>query len=317
MISAPRLHPSTVLQGRYRLDHELGHGGMSMVWFAQDLKHSRRVVLKILRPQIALTVGSEQFQREIEFTARLDHPNILPLLDSGVASGAEMAGPSLLYYVMPYVEGESLRARVEREKLLPLSDALEIAREVAEALSFAHGQGVVHRDIKPENILLEGGHAVVADFGIAKAITAATSANDSSAGMAVGTPYYMSPEQAAGRRHVDGRSDIYALGCVLYEMLAGQPPYSGATRESVSRQHFAAPVPDIGVVRPEVPGTVAGAIERAMAKLPADRYQTATQFAAALGPDAHPTRFIDEGDSRLRDRALHWATKMLGGDRRR
>jgi serine/threonine-protein kinase len=220
-----------------------------------------------------------------------------------------------LYYVMPYVAGESLRARLEREKRLPLLDALEITREVAEALSFAHGQDVVHRDIKPENILLEGRHAMVADFGIAKAITTATSPNDSSGGMAVGTPYYMSPEQAAGWHSVDGRSDIYALGCVLYEMLAGEPPFSGGTRECVARRHLAAPVPDIRVVRPEVPVTVGAAIRRATAKAPADRFQTASEFAAALEPDATPENLSAGRSGGLRGMARRWTLRLLGAGR--
>jgi serine/threonine-protein kinase len=271
------------LQDHYRLERELGHGGMAAVWLAQDLKHGRPVALKILRPEFAVTLGPERFLREIELTARLIHPHILSLLDSGQAPDASGA---YLYYVMPYVEGQSLRDRLIREKKLPLADALQIASEVADALSYAHEHDVLHRDIKPENILLEGGHAVVADFGVAKALSAAANPNDSSGGMAVGTPAYMSPEQAAGGHALDGRSDVYALGCVLYEMLAGQPPFTGATAESVARQHLSARALPIRVLRPTVPEAIGEAIARALAKARADRFSSAKRFAEALGAGA-------------------------------
>ena len=263
------------LADRYVLERELGEGGMAVVYLAEDVRHRRRVAVKVLRPELAAALGAERFLREIETTAQLRHPHILPLYDSGEAAG-------FLYYVMPLVEGESLRARLNREKQLPLDDALEIAREVADALSYAHARGVVHRDIKPENILLESGHAVVADFGIAKAVDAAGGEALTQTGMAVGTPLYMSPEQAAGEQAVDGRSDLYSLGCVLYEMLGGQPPFTGPTVESVVHQHLVAEPPAITQLRPAVPAAVAGVLQRALAKTPADRFNPAAQFADAL-----------------------------------
>jgi len=286
------------LADRYRLERELGRGGMATVYFANDLRHDRPVALKVLKPELAHALGPERFLREVKITARLNHPHILPLLDSGEAEG-------FLYYVMPYVEGESLRDRLEREKQLPLDDALLIAREVADALAYAHGHDVVHRDIKPENILLESGHAVVADFGIARAITAAGGEKLTETGLAVGTPAYMSPEQAAGETTLDGRSDLYSLGCVLYEMLAGEPPFTGPTVGSVVRQHLAAEPPSIRVIRPAVPGWVASVLSRALAKTPVDRFTTVALFNEALvrresapmaaagpGPGAAPSRRV-------------------------
>ncbi len=271
------------LQDHYRLLRKVGQGGMAVVWLAQDLKHDRPVAIKILRPELAATLGPSRFLREIDLTARLTHPNILPLHDSGVIPMPGMGTPAgLPWYTMPYVEGESLRARLTREKQLPLEDALQIAREIADALGYAHAHNVLHRDIKPENILLEGVHAVVADFGIAKAISAAVSSGDSSSGLVVGTPAYMSPEQASGGEALDGRSDIYALGCVLYEMLAGQSPFTGSTPESVVRQHLAAPVPSVRVMRPGVPAALDAVITRALAKAPADRFRSAAEFRQAL-----------------------------------
>ena len=205
---------SAALANRYKLEHLLGEGGMATVYLAEDVKHDRKVAVKVLRPELAAVLGAARFLREITTTANLRHPHILPLYDSGEAD-------ELLFYVMPYVEGETLRDLLDREKQLPLDDAFKITREVADALSYAHARGVIHRDIKPENILLESGHAVVADFGIARAVSAAGSEQLTQTGMAVGTPAYMSPEQASGIGDVDGRSDLYALGCVLYEMLAG------------------------------------------------------------------------------------------------
>jgi eukaryotic-like serine/threonine-protein kinase len=271
----------SALASRYRIERELGAGGMAVVFLAEDLRHRRRVALKVLRPELAAEIGPGRFLREIETAARLTHPHILPIHDSGEAAG-------FLYYVMPYVEGESLRGRLAREKQLPLDDALRIAREVADALSYAHSQGVVHRDIKPENILLQSGHAVVSDFGIARAITAAAgdarTATLTVAGAALGTPAYMSPEQAAGSRDLDGRSDLYSLGCVLYEMLAGQPPFTGPTVESLLHQHLTAVAPNITAIRPAVPGWVAAAVQRALAKTPADRFSPVALFAEALAP---------------------------------
>jgi serine/threonine-protein kinase len=248
---------------------------MATVFLAEDLKHHRRVAIKVLDPEVAAAIGPERFLREIETVARLSHPHILPLHDSGAAGG-------FLYYVMPYAEGESLRDRLTREKQLPLEDTLQIAREVASALSHAHSQDVVHRDIKPENILLQGGHAVVADFGIARAVAAADRQALTATGIAVGTPAYMSPEQAAGSRDVDGRSDLYSLGCVMYEMLAGVPPFAGATAESLAYQHMSAAPRAVTDLRPAVPGWVAAALQRSLAKSPADRYRSLAVFAEAF-----------------------------------
>ena len=273
---------TAALADRYRIERELGQGGMATVYLAEDVKHQRKVAVKVLRPELAAVLGAERFLREITITAGLEHPHILPLLDSGAIPGAAGA-PPVFYYVMPYVEGESLRDRLDREKQLPLEDALTIAREVADALSYAHARGIIHRDIKPENILLSGGHARIADFGIARALTASGGERLTATGMAVGTPHYMSPEQAAGGDDLDGRTDLYALGCVLYEMLAGQPPFSGPTLQSLVSQHMTAtPVP-ITQLRPAVPAEVAAALERALAKTPADRFNPTAQFAEALG----------------------------------
>ena len=269
------------LAARYRIDRELGAGGMAVVFLAEDLRHRRQVALKVLRPELAAEIGPERFLREIETAARLSHPHILPVHDSGAAG-------DFLYYVMPYVEEESLRARLTREKQLPLDDALQIAREVADALSYAHSHGVVHRDIKPENILLQSGHAVVADFGIARAIAAAggdtRTVTMTVAGTTLGTPAYMSPEQGAGSRDVDGRSDLYSLGCVLYEMLAGVPPFAGTTAESLAHQHLNVAPRPVTELRPAVPGWAAAAVQRALAKTPADRFNPVALFAEALAP---------------------------------
>jgi len=263
------------LADRYAIERELGQGGMATVYLAQDLKHHRPVAIKLLRSELAAALGPERFLREIEISAHLHHPHILPLYDSGEAEG-------LLYYVMPYVEGESLRDRLTREKQLPLEDALQIAREVADALGYAHSHGVIHRDIKPENILLESGHAVVADFGIARAVGSAATEKLTQTGIAVGTPVYMSPEQAAGSKELDGRSDLYSLGCVLYEMLAGQPPFTGPTVESIVHQHLVTEPPNVTNIRPAVPASVAAALQRALAKTPADRFNPVALFAEAL-----------------------------------
>ena len=270
------------LADRYTVERELGQGGMATVYLAHDLRHNRKVAVKVLRPELAAALGSDRFLREIEIAAGLSHPHILPLYDSGTAASPHEGAGEYLFYVMPYVEGESLRERLTREKQLPLDEALTLAREIADALSFAHARGVIHRDIKPENILLQGGHAVVADFGIARAVDAAGGQQLTETGLALGTPMYMSPEQAAGERDLDGRSDLYALGCVLYEMLAGQPPFSGPTVESVVHQHLTAVAPPITQIRPAVPAEVAGVLQRALAKNPADRFNPVAQFADAL-----------------------------------
>ena len=281
---------TTALADRYLIERELGAGGMATVYLARDLKHERQVAVKVLRPELAAALGPERFLREIKTTAQLNHPHILPLHDSGEADG-------FLYYVMPYVEGESLRDRLNRERQLSVEDALEITEEVADALSYAHSHDVVHRDIKPENILLSGGHAVVADFGIARAITAAGGEQITQTGFAVGTPAYMSPEQASADAELDGRSDTYSLGCVLYEMLSGEPPYTGPTAQAIIAKRMADPVPSVRRVRETIPPVVDQALTKAMAKVPADRFAVATGFSAALHtpPDgvavteAHPS----------------------------
>ena len=270
---------STLLQdglaGRYTIERELGRGGMATVFLAHDLKHNRTVALKVLRSELAALIGPERFLREIALTAQLQHPHILPLFDSGESAG-------LLFYTMPYVEGESLRQRLAREQQLPVDEALLIASEVADALSYAHAHGVIHRDIKPENILLEAGHAVVADFGIAKAISEAGGANITSEGLAVGTPLYMSPEQATGTQQIDGRADVYSLGCVVYEMLAGAPPFTGRTGQSIAARHAVDPVPSLRTVRSTVTQPMEQAITKALAKVPADRFPSAREFGRAL-----------------------------------
>jgi len=265
----------TALSDRYAIERELGAGGMATVYLAEDLKLHRKVALKVLRPELAAALGPERFLREIEIAAKLHHPHILPLHDSGKADG-------FLYYVMPYVEGESLRDRLNREKQLPVEDALQIAREVADALGSAHRHDVIHRDIKPENILLEEGHAVVTDFGIARAIDAAGGEQLTQTGLAVGTPAYMSPEQAMGSQDLDGRSDLYSLGCVLYEMLGSEPPFTGATVESIVHQHIAVEPRPVTEVRPAVPAEVVAALSRVLSKAPADRFSPAARFTEAL-----------------------------------
>ena len=267
------------LKDRYTIQRELGRGGMATVYLATDRKHERSVALKVLKPELAAVLGTDRFLREIKTTAQLTHPHILPLLDSGEAD-------ETLFYVMPFVEGESLRDRLNREKQLPVEDALQISREVADALSYAHSHGVIHRDVKPENILLQSGHAVVADFGIGRAIDQAGGDRLTSTGLALGTPAYMSPEQAAGSKDLDGRSDLYALGCVLYEMLAGHAPFVGASVESLIHQHLTAQPANITGIRPAVPAHVVAALERALAKTPADRFNPVALFAEALGPRA-------------------------------
>jgi len=280
------------LADRYTIERELGRGGMATVYLAQDLKHRRKVAIKVLKPELAAALGPERFLQEIEIAAGLTHPHILPLYDSGEATG-------LLYYVMPYVEGETLRNRLDRAGQLPLAEAVQITREVADALSYAHGHDVVHRDIKPENILLEAGHAVVSDFGIARAVTAAAGGNLTETGIALGTPGYMSPEQGAASARVDERSDIYSLGCVLYEMLAGEPPYTGPSAESIVRQHLAAAPPRVSAMRAAVPPAIEQAIVRALAKTPADRFATAAEFVEALAAPSQRVRATGRRTSRL------------------
>ncbi len=266
---------STALADRYKIERRLGEGGMATVYLAEDVKHHRKVAIKVLKPAVAASLGTERFLREIETAARLTHPHILPLHDSGEAAG-------FLFYVMPYVEGESLRDRLNREKQLPLEDALRLAREIADALGAAHSQDVVHRDIKPENILLVKGHAVVADFGIALAVSAAGGERLTETGLAVGTPAYMSPEQASGETRLDGRSDIYSLGCVLYEMLGGDPPFTGSTPQAILARTLTEEPPSLHTVRPTVGPDLERTLRKALAKTPSDRFGTADQFREAL-----------------------------------
>ncbi|MDQ3809078.1 MAG: protein kinase, partial [Chloroflexota bacterium] len=255
---------------------------MATVYLARDLRHDRPVALKVLHPGLAVSLGSERFLREIRIAARLQHPYILPLFDSGDAGG-------ILYYVMPYVEGESLRVRLQRGHRVPVSEALRLARTVAVALDYAHRQHVIHRDIKPENVMLHEGEAMVTDFGIAKAVSAAGSETLTQIGTVVGTPAYMSPEQAAGEPELDGRTDIYSLGCVLYELLAGEPPFTGGSAQSVLVKRFTDPVPSVRAVRPDVPEAVERLIRRALAKEPAERFANAGQLAEALAAEGAVT----------------------------
>ena len=297
-MSDPPDRLTAALSDRYRIERELGQGGMATVYLAHDLRHEREVAIKVLHPDLGAVLGGERFLSEIKTTARLQHPHILPLLDSGAADG-------LLYYVMPYVRGETLRTRLTRERQLPLEDAIQIAREVADALGAAHGLGIIHRDIKPENILLQGGHALVADFGIALAVQHAGGARMTQTGLSLGTPQYMSPEQAMGERAVDARSDIYALGAVTYEMLTGDPPFTGATVQAIIAKALTErPVPP-STVRDTVPPGVELAVLKALAKLPADRFGSAAEFVAALRADAS----ITLADARSRGR------EVAGGDR--
>jgi eukaryotic-like serine/threonine-protein kinase len=269
------------LRPRYLIERELGRGGMATVYLARDLKHDRYVALKVLHPELAATLGPERFLREIKVAARLQHPHILTVHDSGEVSSAIGAAP-LLWFSMPYVEGESLRSRLAREKQLPVEEAVGLTREVAGALDYAHRHGVVHRDIKPENILLHDGQAFVADFGIALAVRKAAGERLTETGLSLGTPQYMSPEQATGERELDGRSDVYSLGCVLYESLAGQPPYTGPSAQAIVVKLLAEEPPALRLLRKMVPAHIEAATHRAIAKLPADRWSTAAEFAEAL-----------------------------------
>jgi serine/threonine-protein kinase len=282
-LSEPPTRLATALAERYRIERELGAGGMSTVYLALDLKHHRRVALKVLRPELAATMGPERFAREIEVAARLQHPHILGLLDSGDADG-------FFYYVMPYVEGETLRDRLARTGELPVHEAVRLLAEIADALAVAHRAGVVHRDIKPENVLLSGRHAMVMDFGVAKAVTEASGRQQlTTAGVALGTPAYMAPEQATADPHLDGRVDIYALGVLGYEMLTGYPPFHGLSPQATLAAHVTqAPAP-VGQRRPGLSAALESVVMRCLEKRPADRYQTADELVAALEPLATPS----------------------------
>src|SRR5947207_1548576 len=277
---------TAALGDRYAIDRELGRGGMATVYVAQDRRHAREVAIKVLRPDVAAAIGAERFLREIAIAARLTHPHVLPLIDSGQAAGS-------LYYVMPYVRGESLRQRLARERRLPLKDALRIAGELGAGLDYAHREGFIHRDVKPENVLLADGHAVIADFGIARAICQSCDGqNVTEVGLTIGTPEYMSPEQAAGDRDLDGRSDVYSLACVVYETLAGAPPFTGTSARAIMAKHLSEPPPPLRARRPDAPAAVEQALARAPGKDPADRFPSVAEFVAALdathAPDAVP-----------------------------
>jgi serine/threonine-protein kinase len=263
------------LEGKYRIERELGEGGMASVYLAEDIKHARKVAMKVLKPELAAVIGGERFLAEIRTTANLQHPHILPLFDSGEAG-------SFLYYVMPYVEGETLRDRLDRDRQLPVEEALSIARDVADALDYAHRNDVIHRDIKPENILLHEGNPVVADFGIALAISAAGGGRMTETGLSLGTPHYMSPEQATAERDLSVRSDVYSLACVLYEMLAGDPPHTGPSAQAVLMRILTEEPRPILDLRRSVPPNVSAALQRALEKLPADRFESAEAFRAAI-----------------------------------
>ena len=266
---------AAALADRYRIERELGQGGMATVYLAQDLKHDRKVALKVLRPELAAVLGAERFVQEIKTTAALQHPHILPLFDSGTADG-------FLFYVMPFIDGETLRAKLDRETQLGVDEAVRIAIEVAEALEYAHQHGVIHRDIKPENILLQNGRPMVADFGIALAVSAAAGGRMTETGLSLGTPHYMSPEQATAEKEITARSDVYSLASVLYEMLSGEPPHMGNSAQQIIMKIITETPQPVTALRKSVPEHVAAAVAQALEKLPADRFASAADFAAAL-----------------------------------
>jgi serine/threonine-protein kinase len=271
---------NAALTGRYEIERELGAGGMATVYLARDLKHNRNVALKVLKPELAAVLGAERFVVEIKTTAALQHPHILPLFDSGNAD-------SFLFYVMPFIDGETLREKLNRETQLGVDEAVRIAREVLDALEYAHQHGIVHRDIKPENILLHGGHAMVADFGIALAVSAAAGGRMTETGLSLGTPHYMSPEQATAEKEITARSDVYSLGSVLYEMLSGEPPHMGNSAQQIIMKIIAEPVKPVTQLRKSVPPNVAAAVAKSLEKLPADRFESAKAFGDALGNPAY------------------------------
>jgi TolB-like protein/tRNA A-37 threonylcarbamoyl transferase component Bud32 len=283
---------SSALTGHYRIDREVGSGGMATVYLAHDLKHDRKVALKVLKPELAAVLGPDRFPREIRIVAQFQHPHILSLYDSGETQG-------FLYYVMPFVEGESLRARLDRVKELPVGEAVRILREVADALAYAHSRGIVHRDIKPDNVMLSGRHAVVTDFGVAKAVSVSGGEKLTTVGVAVGTPHYMAPEQAMGEATIDHRADIYAIGVLGYEMLAGHPPFEGKTSQAILSAHVMEQPPELRTQRASVPPALADILARCLAKNPADRWQSAEELLAQLeGLAATPSGGVTPTDTR-------------------
>ena len=279
---------STALADRYRILSRLGEGGMATVYLAEDLKHKRQVAVKVLKPELAAVLGAERFVQEITTTASLQHPHILPLFDSGEAD-------SFLYYVMPYIEGETLRSKLDRETQFGIEEAVKITVDVAGALDYAHRQGVIHRDIKPENILLHDGRPMVADFGIALAVSAAAGGRMTETGLSLGTPHYMSPEQATAEKDLSGRSDVYSLGTVLYEMLTGDPPHTGSSAQQIVMKIIADEARPVTELRKSVPTNVAAAVAKSLEKLPADRFASARQLAEALGDTGFSTPGMASG----------------------
>jgi eukaryotic-like serine/threonine-protein kinase len=293
---------TSALAGRYRIERELGQGGMATVYLAHDLKHERKVALKVLKPELAAVIGAERFVIEIRTTAALQHPHILPLFDSGSADG-------FLYYVMPFIDGETLRAKLDRETQLGVDESVRLATDVADALQYAHEQGIIHRDIKPENILLHKGRPMVADFGIALALSAAAGGRMTETGLSLGTPHYMSPEQATAEKEISARSDVYSLASVLYEMLAGNPPHTGSSAQQIIMKIITEQAQPVTQLRKSVPPNVAAAIAKALEKLPADRFDSARAFAAALGNAAFATMGI-ASDAGARFRAARWKERL-------
>jgi serine/threonine-protein kinase len=278
----------SALADRYRIERRLSEGGMATVYLAEDLKHKRKVAVKVLRPELAAVLGAERFVQEIETTAQLQHPHILPLFDSGEADG-------FLYYVMPYIEGETLRDKLNREKQLSIEQAVKITTEVADALDYAHRHNVIHRDIKPENVLLHDGRPMVADFGIALAVSAAAGGRMTETGLSLGTPHYMSPEQATAQKDLTNRSDVYSLGAVLYEMLTGDPPHTGTSAQQIIMRIVTEEVPPVTRLRKSVPPNVAASVAQSLEKLPADRFESAKAFAEALGDATFTSRSTAAG----------------------
>jgi serine/threonine-protein kinase len=290
-VSTPLERLQQAFKGLYEISGEVGSGGMATVYLARDLKHDRQVAIKVLRPELAAALGPDRFPREIRIVAQLQHPHVLPLHDSGETQG-------FLYYVMPFVEGESLRTKLEREGQLPVHDAVRILKEVADALTYAHSRGVMHRDIKPDNVMLSGRHALVMDFGVAKAVSNAGGGKVTTVGVAVGTPTYMSPEQATGEEHIDHRSDIYALGILAYELLAGKPPFTGNTAQAILSAHVLEQPKDLIAVRTSVSPVLSDLIRQCLEKNPADRPQSAEEVLNQLEALATPSGGITPTNTR-------------------